>query len=141
MEIKVIRKDFGSDHTISDLFIDGKLECYVIEDVVREPGVKVPGKTAIPYGKYDVIINRSNRFKRDLPLLLNVPMFEGIRIHPGNTHVDTEGCLLPGTLKRKGSVANSRIAFNGLFNKIFNAIEAKEKVTIEITKGNEINYV
>lgn len=139
MELKLIRKDFAKDYTIGDLLVDGKFECYVIEDVVRDE--KIHGKTAIPYGKYSVIINQSNRFKRLLPLLVNVPNYEGVRIHTGNTALDTEGCLLPGRMKQKGRVLQSKLAFDALFAKMQQAVAKGEKITIEIIKGNEINYV
>jgi hypothetical protein len=139
MELKLIRKDFAKDYTIGDLLVDGKFECYVLEDVVRDE--KIHGKTAIPYGKYSVIINQSNRFKRLLPLLVNVPNYEGVRIHTGNTALDTEGCLLPGRMKQKGRVLQSKLAFDALFAKMQQAVAKGEKITIEIVKGNEINYV
>lgn len=141
MELKLIRKDFGADHTIGDLLVNGKFECYILEDVVRPKGEKVYGKTAIPYGKYNVDVTMSNRFKKMLPLLLLVPGFEGIRIHPGNTSKDTEGCLLPGTDKRKGMVLNSQKAFHALIAKITGAIDTGEKVTIEVVQGQVQNFV
>ena len=103
MEIKVKRFHFGNTFTIGKLFIDGKdLNIFTLEDKVREikgepvDKWKVQNKTAIPKGIYKVIINLSNRFKRLLPLLLNVDGFEGVRIHPGNTSENTEGCILLG---------------------------------------------
>jgi len=92
---------------------------------------KVHGKTAIPSGTYQVAITFSNRFKKYLPLLINVPGFEGIRIHPGNTAADTEGCLLPGEFRNHNQVTNSKKAFTKLFEKL-KAVEKKEKITITI---------
>lgn len=106
--------------------------CFTCEDPVRQ-GEKVPGNTAIPYGRYKIIITRSNRFGRDLPLLLNVPLFVGIRIHPGNTALDTEGCILPGRVRTPTGVGESRLAFNELFELIEFAINSGEEVWIEIT--------
>ena len=93
------------DYTIGRLYIDGQYFCDTLEDTVREK--KIAGKTAIPEGTYEVIVNRSPKFKRDLPRLLNVPNFEGILIHRGNTPNDTSGCILVGENKVKGKVINS----------------------------------
>lgn len=90
---------------------------YALEDKVREiPGKpvedwKVKGATAIPMGRYRVVISPSNRFKRLMPELLFVPGFTGIRIHSGNTEADTEGCLLLGTSRGPDRVNDSRVAF------------------------------
>ena len=66
-----------------------------------------------------------------MPLLLNVPYFEGIRIHPGNKNEDTHGCLLVGTAKSKDFISNSKIAYQKLFDKL-KAVSKTEKVFIEI---------
>ena len=93
------------EYTIGRLYIDDKFFCNTLEDAVREE--KIAGKTAIPEGIYNVVVNRSPKFKRDLPLLLDVPNFEGIRIHRGNTAKDTSGCILVGLNKVKGKVLDS----------------------------------
>ena len=131
MEIETQREQSQADFTHSQLTIDGKPECFVVEDVVRD-GPKVYGKTAIPAGRYRVIITHSPRFRRPLPLLLDVPGFEGVRIHAGNTAKDTEGCLLPGIAKTSKGVANSRLAFSRLFKKIEAALKKGEEVWITI---------
>lgn len=87
------------------MFIDGKYFCDTLEDEVRD--VKIPGSTAITCGEYRVIVNVSPRFGRELPRLLDVPNFEGILIHRGNTAEDTAGCILVGENKQKGRVINS----------------------------------
>ena len=81
--------------TLGRLSVDGKHCCYTLEDEVRT-GPKVWGETAIPAGVYEIIINMSPRFKKLLPRLLNVPGFDGILIHKGNTAKDTYGCILVG---------------------------------------------
>ncbi len=133
MRMKLQRMSCGPVCTIGTLYIDGKAACFTLEDCVRS-GPKVYGKTAIPEGIYNVVITPSNRFKRDLPLLENVPGFDGIRIHPGNTAEDTEGCILVGTVKAADSVLHSREAFNSLFAKIKESLGAGEKVTLEVAQ-------
>lgn len=129
MELRVERTDFSETSTIGTLYVDDQFECYTLEDKVRP--VKIKGKTAIPAGRYEVIINFSQRFGRMLPLFLNVPNFEGVRIHPGNTAADTEGCILVGETKDAEFIGQSKLAFEGLFNKLKTASES-EKIFIEI---------
>ena len=93
----ITRYHFDETFTSGIATLDGKFVGYTLEDKVRElktKADKVPGKTAIPKGIYKIIVNVSNRFKREMILLQNVPYFEGIRVHGGNTHEDTEGCIL-----------------------------------------------
>ena len=132
MKLELIRSLCGAACTIGDLYIDGAHSCYTLEDVVRPEGEKVYGQTAIPYGRYRVIITFSNRFQRDLPLLVDVPNFEGIRIHPGNTAADTYGCVLVGMGKQGDSITSSRVAFSAVFADIRDAIERSEEVWIEV---------
>ena len=111
MELIVNRRRLLPDRTIGDLYIDGKLYCQTMEDQVRPAGEKVPGQTAIPAGRYEVRLTYSNRFRKVLPQIMRVPLFEGVRIHPGNGPADTEGCLLLG--REQGDiVAQSRDTFN-----------------------------
>lgn len=105
MKILVQRIAKKPGYTIGRMFIDGKYFCDTLEDEVRD--VKIPGSTAIPAGKYRVIVNVSPKFSRELPRLLDVPNFEGILIHRGNTAEDTAGCILVGENKQRGRVINS----------------------------------
>jgi len=131
MELVVTRKTFDDQCTLGELAVDGVFECFTLEPVTRPEGAeKVFGKTAIPYGSYDVTITYSNRMGRDLPLLGEVPNFEGVRIHPGNFPADTEGCLLVGESEGHDEVLTSRTAFEGVFGKIRNVLGKGEKVTI-----------
>jgi hypothetical protein len=129
MNLKLIRKYPHTDCMIGELFVNNKFECYTCENIERPE--KIPGVTAIPRGIYEVAITWSNRFKKPLPLLLNVPAFEGIRIHAGNTAADTSGCILPGKERTPNSVLRSQDAFRELFAKLELAIKT-EKVYIEI---------
>jgi hypothetical protein len=121
MKIEVKRLHRTENSTIGELLIDGVWECYTLED--KERDVKIKNETAIPRGTYKVIINQSNRFKRLLPLLLNVPNFEGVRIHSGNTNHNTEGCILVGRTRSKDFIGQSRKAFDSLFAKMQKAKE------------------
>lgn len=132
LELTLTRNTFTDESTIGELAVNGKWECFTLEDKVRPEGVKVPGKTAIPAGRYEVIINQSMRFKRELPLLLKVPMFSGIRIHPGNTQEDTEGCILVGESRARNRIYGSRVAFARLFKFIKQEIAKGRPVFITI---------
>lgn len=127
-------------YTIGKLYINGEYFCDTIEDTDRGltqtmtdaqvKSKKVYGQTAIPTGTYRVIISYSNKFKRQMPLLLNVPGFLGIRIHSGNTEKDTEGCLIVGKNKVVGKVIESKDTYNKLFSIL---CEANKKEAIKIT--------
>jgi len=127
MKLHLKRLHRTDKSTIGELTIDGKFECYTLEDIERD--VKIKAETAISKGTYKVIINQSNRFKRLMPLLLNVPNFEGVRIHAGNTNHDTEGCILVGRTRGVDFIGQSRKAYDSLFKKMQ---EAKE-ITLTIS--------
>ena len=93
-------------------------------------------KTAIPEGTYNVVVNRSPKSKRDLPLLLDVPYFEGIRIHRGNTAKDTSGCILVGINSKKGMVLESTKYEVELTNILKKAQQNGDTITIEIKNFN-----
>lgn len=137
MRLQVIRKHFFDNATIGELHVDGVFECYTLEDKVRNLAageLKVYGQTAIPEGSYTVALTMSNRFKRVLPLINHVPQFEGVRIHPGNTSADTEGCILVGsTMKLPNFIGNSRAAFDKLFAKL----QKQQSITITIVNGKK----
>lgn len=136
MKIRIDRHFKGPKYTISKLTVDDEYLCDALEDTVRDLGPngegKIYGHTAIPSGTYQVIRTMSPRFKKMLPLLLKVPFFEGVRIHPGNTEADTEGCILVGMNTTAGRVNNSRMMFSLLDEKIEQALKRGEKVEIEI---------
>jgi len=150
MQINLIRNHFTDNVTFGELTIEGDdFGCYTLEDkdrrisnddnIERIKEIKVYGKTAIPYGTYEIAVTYSNKFKKYLPLLLNVKGFEGIRIHTGNFEADTYGCILVGKQKNivSEAVLNSRPAFAELFMLIQERIQT-EKVFITISNINAV---
>nr|DAF11189.1 MAG TPA: Protein of unknown function (DUF2778) [Caudoviricetes sp.] len=140
MKLTLNRIALRQTYTIGKLYIDGKYFCDTLEDTVRDTNKsgkfdngekKVKGKTAIPYGTYEIKWTYSPRFKKYTPQLMNVPSFEGIRIHSGNSSDHTEGCLLLGENKKVGMVLNSRATIAKFYPIIKDAC-AKGEVTIEI---------
>jgi hypothetical protein len=136
VEINVVREQYRPESTIGRLFVDGHFECYTLEDGIRTN--KVYGRTAIPAGRYTVEINYSPAFKKPLPILRNVPKFEGVRIHPGNTPENTLGCILVGRNWQPGAeqIAASRVAFGPLMTKIQAALQRGEQVLLRIIQEN-----
>jgi len=103
MELLLVRDKYSPQTTLGKLYIDGEYFSETLEDTVRATGVKVIHHTAIPQGRYRLTVTRSSRFKRDMILIFNQRdfslmnngiRFTGIRIHGGNTHVNTSGCVL-----------------------------------------------
>lgn len=141
MKLLVKRKYLGASYTIGALYIDGKYFCDTLEDRVVdidrsgkfEGGEKkIPGKSAIPYGEYEVVLNRSPKFARELPRLVDVPHFEGILIHRGNSSADTSGCILVGENSTRGRLSNSSIYEEILVEECKAAKRRGEAITIKI---------
>ena len=143
MRIELVRIAFNSTYTIGKLYVDGKYFSDVLEDVDRgldssmsESEIlekKVKGQTAIPTGHYVINITYSPKYKRMMPLLLDVKGFSGIRIHSGNTAKDTEGCLIVGKNKKVGMVLESR----DTYQRLFKMMEGQKEITIDITRKGE----
>lgn len=142
MEILLKRIARKEKYTIGKFYIDGQYMCDTLEDTDRGlkqsmtleeiKKIKVYSQTAIPTGRYQIIWSYSNKFKKCLPLLLNVPGYEGIRIHSGNTEADTSGCLLLGQNKVVGKVINSVVTCNKVLPLIKEACEnGKVYITIQ----------
>lgn len=144
LELKRIFK--GKDYTIGRLFIDGEYFCDTLEDPVRQLDSiddKIYSKTAIPAGKYKVsmsIVSPKYSIRKSynwcggrLPRLLDVPFFEGILIHSGNTSDHTAGCILVGENKVKGQVINSMNTLKNLWVKLNVADEVGEEIWIDIS--------
>jgi len=133
MTLRSIREPSVAGGTLGALYVNGVWRCWQLEDEIREiPGVpvsewKIPGRTAIPAGRYRVRLTFSPRFNRVLPELLHVPGFSAIRIHVGNRPEDTEGCVLVG-LRRAGSavVADSTRALAPLLEEL-GAAQARDE--------------
>lgn len=134
MELKLVREIFTDNSTIGKLYNGDVFLCYTLEDMTREEGIKIPGRTSIPYGRYEIAITFSPKYNRKMPILLNVPMFEGIRIHSGNDDGDTEGCILVGLSKGKDMIFDSCLAFVKVKELIGAKIAYDERVFITITK-------
>lgn len=154
MKLLLERFEFTEKSTIGHLYkevpqADGSIEyewlCYVLEDKCRQEfgkqfgaGTKVYGETAIPYGTYEVIVNMSPKFNKLLPRLLNVPFYDGILMHSGNTAKDTHGCLLCAMDKGDDQVLNSRKAMDTVIMPTLTEALKKEKVYIEISKAEDV---
>lgn len=140
MNLKVIRYNSQSDFTQGLLCIDGKFQCYTLEDETRVQ--KVWGETCIPLGKYKVELRKEGKFHNQYKTkfssfhkgmlhVTNVPGFEYILIHIGNTDDDTAGCLLVGRSTSENSIAESTIAYEAMYKKVIAAFNKGEEVWIE----------
>lgn len=140
------RVAFRPTYTIGKIYDSGQYFCDSLEDPVRvlvdknkdgdfdDAGEgKIKGETAIPEGIYRVVITMSNRFKKLLPLLLNVPGYAGIRIHAGVIPEHTEGCILPGKNKIVGRLVDSKLWSDALQAKIQNYINNGYEVYLRVT--------
>lgn len=146
MLIYMYRKHKQLTYTIGRIyFVD--MRCDTLEPPVRElldingdgdfedeGEGKVYGNTAIPLGRYKIMMQPSPTFKRDMPYLQNVKGFTDVMIHPGNQVGDTKACILVGENVKPGKLINSRAWSDVLNLKISLAIEAGEEVWIEINE-------
>jgi len=136
----MVRDDCTETRTLGTMTFNDGFVCQTLEDPVRPEGVKLLGDTAIGSGTYRVTISRSQRWQRMLPILHSVPMFESIRIHPGNTTADTTGCILVGTQRGVFSVEtgaemqilHSRDAMEQVQKRISACVAAGDLVWIDI---------
>jgi hypothetical protein len=140
MNLKVHRYNSQGDFTQGLLTIDGVFQCYTLEDEQR--ALKVKGETAIPLGRYKVVLRKEGKFHeqykskfalfhKGMLHVTNVPGFEYILIHIGNTDDDTAGCLLVGRSTSENSIAESTIAYEGMYKKVIAAFDKGEEVWIE----------
>jgi hypothetical protein len=139
MELKVIRKTFTPLYTMGELYVNGQFFCYTMEDRDRDlsetdsknkiKSVKVVKQTAIPYGEYRLILSYSKKLRRFLPLVLDVPGFQGIRLHKGSTQEWSSGCILLGMGKEQ--------------DKLTRIVEAETKLValLKTTNETEASYI
>lgn len=136
--IEFVRDTYSDIDTFSKVYLNGEYFCEGLEDCDRYlelyPERKVYGKTAIPIGRYKVLYTWSNRFQKPMPELLAVPGFNGVRIHGGNTHLDTDGCPLVGSSRGEHRINNSRPAREELYSRVQSALTMGEEVWCEIRR-------
>lgn len=132
MRLRLDRFERTSRSTIGKLYVDDVFACFTLEDPVRPYGIKIPGATAIPAGTYRVQITWSPRFKVRMPILIGVPNFSGVRIHPGNFAEDTDGCILVGNTRDGDMIGESRKAYQALFAVMQEALKEGEDIFIDI---------
>jgi hypothetical protein len=137
MELLLQRHTYNEKATLGDLFRDGAYQCHTLEDKVRELGPhgegKVFGATAIPAGRYRIILGWSQRFGRIMPRLQDVPFFDGILMHKGNTDLNTHGCLLVGTtIAGDDLLTGSTLAWDALWPEMLAADKRGEQMWIEV---------
>lgn len=142
MELLLKREWLNDECSIGELYINGVFECFTLEDkdrgltqsmpLAQIQKTKVYGKTAIPIGRYPVVIQFSQAHQKELPTLRNVPDYGGVEMHCGNTDVDTLGCILVGQLRGQNSIQNSVKAFAAFYPKIETAFNNHESIFITI---------
>lgn len=139
MELTLTRIAKRKGYTIGRLSLDGELFCDTLEPTWRDyehGAYKVKGRSAIPEGRYAVVISYSPKFRKWLPILLGGPEFnkrwQGIRIHAGNSARDTQGCILVGENKQVGRVLDSRIWLHRLKKRITEAKARDEAVWLTV---------
>lgn len=145
MEILLIRENFTEEYTEGKMFIDGVYTCDTIEDCDRGLNMdmsedeilkkKVYGKTAIPIGRYKIIIDYSNKYGKMLIHILNVKGFDGIRIHSLNEASQSLGCIGPGVKTAPGWVSKSRDTYKIIHSKVEEALNRGEEVFITIERA------
>lgn len=142
MEIEVVRKEFYPECTHGELYIDDEYLCDTLEDQDRDFNKdgdiadkgegKVYGQTAIPRGRYELVLKVSARFGKTLPTILNVPGFTGVLIHSGNTPEETNGCILLGEKQKRGRVMSSRFFMLRFMEIVKPAFKEGEKIYLTV---------
>ena len=143
MYLQLVRFNDNGSSTVGTLYKNGKFEAFSLEDTFNEP--KIYGNTRIPDGTYNIKLRNDGRLNekysdrygvdhKGMLWLQNVENFEWVYIHVGNTHRDTDGCILVGLScdSSNGTIGNSRTAYEKLYNKVASAILNGEQVTIQV---------
>lgn len=142
IRLTLIRIANTTRYCIGRLYLNGEYFCDTLED--RDRGLsddmtleeikanKIYGQTAIPVGIYNIILNYSPKYKKVMPLLVNVKGYDGVRIHSGNVPEDTLGCILVGKNKVKGQVVESRKTYDALYKRLQQ--HGKDKIVIDIQR-------
>lgn len=136
MIVTLKRYELGDDYTLGVMSIDGLFLGYTLEDKDRNlesGGEKVYGKTAIPRGRYELVMSFSNRFQRVMPEILSVPQFDGVRIHGGNTVEQTLGCPLLGAEVGGNKVCDCAGVNETLRRRLIQAGQRNERSWIEVS--------
>ena len=130
MEIIITRIAKKAEYTIGRLTINGHRICDTLEPhcIDWDKDEKVLGKTAIPEGRYRIMMKLSRKFGMKMPYLMDVPNFEGVMIHQGNTPKNTQGCILVGYNTIRGLVLKSRQAMEIIEAYFGSAAETKQDV-------------
>ena len=131
MTLDLYREVSTPQGTFGRLGINGEFVCWTLEDIVRA-GPKIVHETAIPAGIYQVVITRSQRFEKMLPLVQNVPDFTAIRIHSGTTSADTSGCILVGLKRDAQGVWHSKLAMEVLLPLLADALARGQQVWLTV---------
>ena len=152
MDIKIYRRSTVKTRTPGDLYVNGAYFCHTVEDVVRERDAdadgdidaddvkqfKVYGETAIPAGRYPFVLDLSPKYGPNTMTIKDVPGFTGIRVHSGNTELDTDGCLILGdefTSDYTIAPGTSRPAVERLRIAVMSAVVRGEHAWITIENG------
>jgi len=143
MYIQLMRLDKNNHSTFGTMHVNGKFECFTLEDTENEP--KIYGKTRIPAGEYDVLLRTTGTMNsvyskrygdkhHGMLWLQNVENFEWVYIHVGNYDKDTDGCILVGNIcdSENGTIGSSRDAYEDLYKKCIEAFDRNEEITIQI---------
>lgn len=137
MELKQVRRDLNNERTISELFMEGWHFCYILEPPYNEATCQREFGGAMPYGRFEIIMEMSDKFKRRMPEIKGVPGRSELKFHIGNFVKDTDGCPLPGLTVDGDSIGYSTAAFDRLCKEILEAEHMGEPIFLEVVPPGE----